>query len=227
MKILLLILTMFITGNVKALDKITSIDEPWTQEATVGEVDGSLSAYDIDVYWDSFVFDYVYDEETDSYKWVTNNNGLSETSLSISNNNHLNKPITITTAWQSTEEYNFVNAIFYETGYICEEAQYNEEEFNSGILLTGDRCNADSELLYDDPEFSYDSEKYYKTTMAKKKVKTGHPVGYYVPEFANRYDYSLHISLENDSTKEAKTPKTGDTIGTFTITFEDAEPNDQ
>ena len=229
MKILLLLLAMFITGNANAMEggfgqTITSIDEPIEHEVTVGEVDASLGTYDIEITWDSFVFDYVYDEETDSYKWVTNIDGSSETSLSIYNNNHINYPIVPTITWTSAENYDFVKGVIKEEAYICYETEYDEEKFNSGEIFNGTGC---IEHNWTYPGLTFEADKYYEPRGGFVEIYENKPVGGNPSGESGKYSYLLFISLENDSTKEAKTPTAGDTIGTFTITFEDAEANDQ
>ena len=229
MKILLLILAMFINLNANAMEggfgqTITSIDEPIEHEVTVGEVDASLGTYDIEITWDSFVFDYVYDESTDSYKWM-NYTGNPSSIISVSNKNYVNFPINVYAVWESTTEYDFVKGIIKEDGSVCHETEYKEEEFNAGLILTGEQCNANPNYSYNDPNHSYDPDKYYSLGGAFKYLLNNKVNGYIGDPIEKTY--SIELTLENDPTKEAKTPKTGDKIGTFTITFEAEEPNGQ
>ena len=226
MKIFLLLLAMFITENANAMEggfgqTITSIDEPIEHEVTVGEVDASLGTYDIEITWDSFVFDYVYDEETDSYKWINTYTETKEGTFSITNKNNINYPIIPTVTWTSAENYDFVKGVIKEEGSVCIEEEYNEEDFNQGFQLTGAQCNANSDLSYNDPNHSYDPDKYYTVGARFKNLINNQPKGW-DPGEEGVYNYPLALSLENDPTKEAKTPTAGDTIGTITITFEAA-----
>ena len=228
MKILLLLLAIFINLNANAMEggfgqTITSIDEPIEHEVTVGEVDASLGTYDIEIEWGLLEFDYVYDEETDSYKWQ-HPHGASEAMFSITNNNHTNYPVIPTVTWNSSEKYDFVKGIIKEVGTVCVEEEYNEEEFNQGVQLTGAQCNAKPAFSYNDPNHSYDENKYYILGERFKNLIDNKPEGQIGP---NIMYYLLGLFLENDSTKEVKTPAMGDTIGTLTITFEAEEPNGQ
>ena len=226
MKILLLLLAMFINLNANAMEggfiqTITSIDEPIEHEVTVGEVDASLSTYEIEIVWESFVFDYVYDEEIYDYKWVSNSDGQSGVTFVIRNNNNVNYPVIPTITWESSEEYDFVKGIIKEEGDVCYETEYNEEYFNQGWMLTGEQCNANPNYSYNDPNHSYDPDKYYSLGGAFKYLINNQAKGIDSGE-PNIYAYILKLSLENDPDKEAKVPTAGDTIGTITITFEAA-----
>lgn len=224
MKILLIIISMFVTINVNALDKITSIDEPWTQEATVGEIDESLKTYEILITWDELIFDYVYDETTESYGWEYH--GVNDAAtLAISNIRHDKYPVIPTIVWTSEEKYDFVKAILKEETYVCIETEFNQAKFDLGEQLTGAQCNANPKYSLNDPNHSYDESKYYKVGYGFKNLVNNHPQGDYTDDIPNLCSYVLFITLENDTNKETTTPVVGDKIGTLTVSFEAAENN--
>ncbi len=215
-----------ITIGVNALttENITSVEEGSNSvdaSVTVGNVETPV--YEVEITWDGLTFDWSYNEYQQTFMWDNISGGL----IQIRDKSNPGR-IYPSVEWNSADGYDWTKGeFFYQLNTASACTGLNEEGFNNlktqfaRYIYTDSSCsvreNLDETTVYEEGKYFYPFIDYEKliTTEIPENGRSE------IYNSDNTFDigYTLRLQLSVDSSKDVITPKTGDTIGTVTITI--------
>ena len=120
--------------------------------------------------------------------------------------------------WSSEEEYDWTVGNFSYTSSICKMHE-TEEHFSTMNAYTNPDCTGG----LGGSSVTFEEGKYYGWVHEEVALTTKEVPSDAINKGLMGGDYIIKFSLGIDKTKEIQTPKSGDTIGTITITIKAAE----
>lgn len=138
-----------------------------------------------------------------------------------------NASIVPSVEWNSASDYDFVVGTFTylgkADGILITAEEYDEESFRTQ-LASGYIClDAACDTIETDLDAVFEEGKYYSPNSEEYKIldTAELPNDGRIQGMAG-YWYMLHLNLVNDSTKNITAPKSGDVIGSVTISIRSA-----